>query len=187
MKTATVTLESVSPYSQSRPYEQSIAKLDKESADAYEKRTWRNRLHVNAKGEVFIPPMSLKNCLSDAAQFLSVKIPGRRNATYTKHFDAGILVVEGPSLGVKADEVDGEWLYLNADGRRGGGTRVWRCYPVIRQWIATAQFMVLDDTVDRDIFEHHLREAGNFIGIGRFRPRNRGFYGRFRATGIEWE
>jgi hypothetical protein len=34
------------------------------------------------------------------------------------------------------------------------------------------------------VFEHHLHEAGKFIGIGRFRPRNNGFYGRFDVLGV---
>ena len=37
-----------------------------------------------------------------------------------------------------------------------------------------------------DVFEDHLKEAGNFIGVGRFRPRMNGFYGRFKVDKIDW-
>ncbi len=31
---------------------------------------------------------------------------------------------------------------------------------------------MLDDIIDQDVFRVHLEDAGQFIGIGRFRPRN---------------
>ena len=53
-----VHLKSTSPISFSRGYQ--VEKLDREGDDAYETRTWRNRLHVNEEGNVFIPPMAFK-------------------------------------------------------------------------------------------------------------------------------
>lgn len=186
MKTATMTFRGIAPYSQSRNYELDFPKKDKESAKDYEARTWRGRLHVNDDGNVFIPQMSIKNCLSEAAKYLSIQIPGKGKATYTKHFDAGMLVLEPIALPIKAESVESEWLFVPSDGKPGGGSRVWKCFPVIHDWGGTAVVYVLDDTVTQEVFEHHAREAGRFIGLGRFRPRNRGFYGRFNVTKIEW-
>ena len=184
MKIAISTVESVSPYSQSKHH--STAKLEKESAQDYEARTWRERLHVTDDGTVFIPPMAFKNSLAEAAKFLSERIPGKGKATYTKHFEAGVLVTDGLILPLKKPDVEGEWLYLNADGRKGSGTRVERCYPVIRQWAGEVTFYILDETITQDVFRHHLEEAGKFIGLGRFRPRNGGFYGRYTVKGLKW-
>lgn len=185
MKTATATIKSVSPYSQSRYH--NVPKEDKEGADDYERRTWRERLHVTSDGKVFIPPMALKNCLSEAAKFLGMQIPGKGKATYTKHFEAGILVLEPLVLPVEKEQVAGEWLFVPADGRRGSGKRVSKCFPVIPQWAGAVSFHILDDTITREVFEHHLAEAGKFIGLGRFRPRNNGFYGRFTVEKVKWE
>lgn len=184
MKTATVTIEGVSPYSQSRHYV--TDKLNKESPADYEKRTWRDRLHVNERDEVFIPPMSIKNCLSEVAKFLSVQIPGKGKSTYTKHFEAGVLVTDPIPLGIKKKDVPGEWLYVPSDGVRGSGKRVDKCFPIIHKWGGVVVIYVLDDTITQDVFAYHVQQAGNFIGIGRFRPRNNGFYGRFKPTNISW-
>ena len=185
MRTVVATLESISPYSQSRYHE--TPKIDsKEPFEDYEARTWRNRLHVNEKGFVFIPPMQFKECLAEASKFLSEKIPGKRNSTYTKHFLAGILVTDALTLPTKKEDVPGETLFLNADGKKGSGTRVKRIMPCIQNWKGDVTFYVLDDTIGKEVFEHHLREAGNFIGIGRFRPRNGGFYGRFKVVKTAW-
>ena len=185
MKLATVKLESISSYSQSRPH--GTPKLDKESPDAHEKRTWRNRLHTNKDGQIVIPPMALKNCLAEAAQFLGEKIAGKGNATWTKHFLAGVLVLDAPLLGIAAEDAEEEWLFLDSNGKKNSGTRVWRCYPLIREWQCTAEYHILDETITESAFLHHLTEAGKFIGIGRFRPRNGGFYGRFKVNGIRWD
>lgn len=185
MKTAIATIKGVSPYSQSKHY--STEKLPKELAKDYETRTWRDRLHATDDGTVFIPPMSFKNCLSEAAKFLSLQIPGKGKATYTKHFEAGVLVTDALHLDIKKDDVPGEWLFVPADGIRGSGKRVEKCFPVIHQWNGDVTFHILDETITRDVFEHVLTQAGAFIGIGRFRPRNNGFYGRFKLEGLSWQ
>lgn len=184
MKTAICELESISPYSQSKFYE--TGKLPKERPDDYEARTWRDRLHVNEDGFVFIPPMAFKNCLSEVAKYLSLSIPGKGKSTFTKHIEAGVLVTESLVLPVKKDDVPGEWFFVPSDGKRGGGKRVKKCFPVIRAWKGSVNFYILDETVTEEIFIKHLEEAGKFIGIGRFRPRNNGFYGRFKVNEVVW-
>lgn len=185
MKIANVKLKSISAYSQSKYI--TIEKLPKESADDYEARTWKHRLNTDKNGEVFIPPMAFKNCLSEAAKYLSIQIPGKGKTTYTKHFEAGVMVAEPLLLGIKAEDVAGEWLHVPSDGRRGGSKRVMRCFPLIPEWSGPVQFIILDETITQDVFRQHLEQAGAFIGIGRFRPRNNGYYGRFQIESIEWK
>lgn len=186
MRLAKVTISGVSPYSQGRFHD--TPKKDKERPDDYEARTWRERLHVNqSTGSVFIPPMAFKNCLSEAAKFISMQVPGKGKSTFTKHFEAGILVAEPLDLNLKPENVDGQWLFIPADGRRGSGKRVKKCFPIIHKWGGEVNFMILDETITNDVFEHHLREAGNFIGVGVFRPRNNGYYGRFKVEKIAWQ
>lgn len=184
MKTAIAKLQSVSPYSQSRHY--TTEKLPKESARDYEARTWKDRAHVTQDGFIYVPPMAFKNCLSEIAKYLSVQIPGKGKATFTKHIEAGVLVTDPLVLPITKDELQGEWLFVPADGKRGGGKRVEKCFPVIQSWSGEVTFHVLDETITRDVFKHHLEQAGAFIGIGRFRPRNNGYYGRFRVDSMEW-
>jgi hypothetical protein len=184
MKTAIASLQSISPYSQSRHHD--VMRDEKELPKDHEARTWRERVHADENGQIFIPPMAFKNCLSEAAKFLGKKIPGKRNATYTKHFEAGVLCIDPLPVGIKKDQVEGEWLFLPSDGKRGGGKRVDKCYPLIRQWAGDVTFKVLDETITDDVFKYHLEQAGAFIGIGRFRPRNNGYYGRFKVAKMQW-
>lgn len=185
MKMAICTLESLAPYGQSKFID--LKRDPKETSEDFEKRTWKERCHYNDKGHVFIPPMAFKNCLSEAAQFMPIPIPGKGKATYTKHFIAGILVTEGIVLPETRDTIKGEWLFLPAKGDRGGSTRVKKCMPVIHKWKGKVTFYLLDSTLTQSVFEKVLREAGNFIGIGYFRPRNNGYFGRFRVVEIDWQ
>lgn len=188
MKTATVILESASPYSQSRLFTvNEVPKLEKESAGDYDIRNWRYHQHFDKDGNVYIPPMALKNCLMEVAQYLGEKIPGKGNATWTKHFTAGILCSEPVMLGEHKDAVECETFMCHADGKRSCGTRVPRTFPVIRSWKGTAIFYILDETITEEVFTRYLQEAGKFIGIGRFRPRQGGFYGRFAVKSVKWE
>jgi len=130
--------------------------------------------------------MAFKNCVSEVAKYLSVQIKGKGKSTYTKHFEAGLLVMDPLVLPIKRDDVEGEWLFVPSDGKRGSGKRVDRCFPLIREWSGDVTFYVLDDIITPEVFEEHLRQAGNFIGIGRFRPRNNGYYGRFKVKKVVW-
>lgn len=186
MKTATCTLASISPYSQSRSYSHEVEKLAKESHDAYEQRTWRNKCHTDKGGFVVIPPMSFKIGLDTAAKMLGKRIPGKGQSTFTKFFKSGVLVMEGPALSVKVEDVPHDRIFANADGVRGSGKRVWRIFPRIDEWEADVTFHVLADEITEDVFEEHIRQAGAFVGIGRFRPENGGFYGRYEVKKIKW-
>ena len=185
MHRAKCELKSISPYSQSR-YIREKKTRDETHAD-FEKRSWQMRCHFNEKGNVYIPPMSFKNCLSEAAKYKSIQIPGKGKSTYTKHFEAGVLVVDPLVLDVTKETLASEWLHLPSDGRRGGTTRVDKCFPLIQSWAGLVEFLVLDEIITEEVFTEHLNDAGSFIGIGRFRPRNNGFYGRFSVESVNWE
>lgn len=183
-KIALATLKAVAPYSQSRVHE--TPKLPKEGADAYEQRTWRDKCHTTESGEVFIPPMSLKQAVDAAAKYLSISVPGKGKATYTKNFTSGCLVLDPIPLGVSKDAVSMDRIYANANGIRGSGKRVWRLFPRVDDWKADVEFHVYDDAITKEVFEQVLRESGRFIGIGRFRPQNGGFYGRYSVEKLKW-
>lgn len=183
MKVFVAELQSTTPYSQSKHH--NTPKKEREGAQDYEARTWRERMHTNAKGYVVIPPMSFKNCMSDAAKYLSMSVPGRGKATFTKNIEAGLLVIDEVALKVRAKDVEPEWVFVPSDGRRGGTTRVEKCFGKIPEWKATVKFYALDEIITLAVFRKHLEVAGSLIGIGRFRPRNNGFYGRFKVLSIK--
>jgi len=185
MKRAICKLKSISPYSQSKFIGEKKTR-DETHAD-FEKRSWHLRCHWNENGNLFIPPMCFKNCLSEAAKYKSIQIPGKGKSTYTKHFEAGVLVVDPVELPITKATLGHEWVHVPSDGRRGGTTRVEKCFPLIPSWAGSVEFLILDETITEQVFAEHLKDAGSFIGVGRFRPRNNGFYGRFAVESVSWK
>jgi hypothetical protein len=94
------------------------------------------------------------------------------------------MVLEPLSLGIKASEIQGERLFVPSDGKRGGGKRVWKSFPVVPKWKTEATIYLIDPLLiaKPEKVEEYLVHAGKFIGMGRFRPRNNGFYGRFEIS-----
>jgi hypothetical protein len=116
---------------------------------------------------------------------LNIRVPGKGKSTYTKHVEAGVAVIQPVMLGVRATNVQSEALFLPADGRSGSGKRVWKYYPFIPEWEGDVELIVLDETVNQTsqrtgnpVLHDIVEGAGQYIGLGRFRPRNNA-YGRF--------
>ena len=131
--------------------------------------------------------MGFKQSLDRAASMLGRQIPGKGKSTYTKFFLSGVLCINPLILPDLEENVRGERIHANSDGVRGSGKRVWRIFPVIDDWEGYVPFTILADEITKDVFEDHLRQAGAFVGIGRFRPQNGGFFGRFTVESIKWE
>ena len=185
MRTCIVTLQSTSAYSQGKHIAE--VRRKKEDFKEFQKRTWRQRLWANTEGNVIIPPLSFKNCLAEAAKYLNIKIPGKGQQNYTKKIEAGVMVMDPLVLDIKADQVEGEWLFVPSDGKRGGGKCVDKCFPKIASWSGQVTFYILDEIITEEIFREILMAAGGFVGIGRWRPANNGLYGRFKPINFEWQ
>jgi hypothetical protein len=185
MRIVTAHLRSVAPYSQSRPYDPEWQ--DGDTHDSVEQRTWREKCHCNSDGFVFIPPMAYIWSIQYAASRMGRKIEGSRNKTWTKTFQSGIMCIDPLVLPIKKDQVRGEKLYVNADGVRGSGKRVWKTFPIIDKWEGRVPFHILADDIPRDLFEETVTYAGMLAGIGRFRPEKGGYLGRFEAKKFDWE
>jgi hypothetical protein len=181
---ATCTLESLTPYSQSRKHDE--AKLEGEGADDYNRRTWRSQQLVE-NGTVHIPAAGIHQALVAAAKYMKKQIPGQGKATWTKKFEAGIAFFSSIDIGINPETVDYIDIYANADGVRGSGKRVMRRFPIIPKWSATFDVHILDPIITEDIFTEVVEQAGMFVGIGRYRPEKAGTNGRFSLTKLVWQ
>lgn len=186
MKKAIASISLITPYCQGRYH--ATAKKNKELAEDYERRTWQERLHYDSETkEVFIPALSLANSLKEAAKFISVQIPGKGKSTYTKHFEAGVAVLDDIYTGRTIDEVKSKEMFVPSDGRRGGGSRVMKIFPLILPPLSfQVTYEILDDVITSEVFAYHLAQAGSLIGIGSFRVRNNGVFGRYKVEKIDW-
>ena len=195
MLVANFKLKSLSPLSFSkRVYKTKDAN---ETHEQFEKRIWPERTHEKG-GHVFLPGINLKKAIAATAQYLSIKIPGKANATFSKNFLQGVLCPDDLPLyhcnGRKAKpitvkDMKGVWIQADAQGQKGGrgGKQVSRCYPAIDEWKCNVTIHIADDTITKEIFEKVLIQSGILNGVGRWRSQNGGSNGRYAIDGkIQW-
>lgn len=185
MKIAIAHLESTSPYSQSKYVTEKKTRNEKDLD--FEERIWRKRCHVDEKGMVVIPGIQFKKSLEEAAKYKSIQIPGKNRQTYTKHFLAGMLCLDNLSTGIHVDKIEPETVLCDARGKRDGTTRVPRIYPRVPSWKGAIKFLILDEIIEPEVFKTHLIDAGQFVGLGRWRAGHGGMYGRFVVKSVDWK
>jgi hypothetical protein len=165
-------------------------KLEGESHDDYDVRTWRSKLNTeerNGEMTIVIPAHGVQQCITAGAQYSKRKIEGKGAATWAKKFTSGIMLTECPSLGIDPAMIRSITISANADGRRGSGTRVPRRFPIIPiGWSTTFDVVILDPIITQQIFREMVELAGMFIGLGQFRPEKGGTNGRFRIEQLQW-
>lgn len=185
---ATVTISGITPMTQSRQHDE--PKLEGESMNDYDIRTWRSKLTVdtrNGKKTIVIPVHGVHQCIAAAAKYSKRQIPGQGKATWTAKFTAGISLLDHPALNIDPDSVSAITISANADGVRGSGKRVPRRFPVIPAgWTTTFDVLILDPIITKDVFVEMMELAGIFVGLGQFRPQSGGTNGRFQVKSVEW-
>lgn len=177
MRVATVKIKGLTPYSQSKALQSEKSK--DETYDDFDRRIWKEHMHVNDAGDVFIPPVSITQGMAAAASYLGKggELKKIKSSTWAQNFACGLAVGKGPALNHEGARP--ERVYCHADGKRGSGSRVWRTFPIFDEWSAVLTIHIMDDTIPEDVFVKVLHAFGLFIGIGRGRPQNTGYLGRF--------
>jgi hypothetical protein len=186
---ATVTLNSFSPYSQSKQHDEPA--LKGEGKGDYDKRTWLAKAHITENGTLGIPAASLTQAIAEAAKYSKKQIPGQGKATWTQKFKSGIMIpTPFVDTGIHKDNVGYVDIMCDAQGKTGSAvsSRVPRRFPQVPKWSATFEVWILDPIITEDVFREMVELAGMFIGIGRWRPvMNGGQNGRFVIGKLDWQ
>jgi hypothetical protein len=172
--------------------QEAIPKLPKETHDAYEKRTWRERCHVNGDGNLFVPARAFKKLLENTAKYRGDKIKGHGQKTWTAKFRAGLSVEKDMVLlrdgkPIKQESIEGMWKSVPSNGQPGGATRVKRCFPTLDPGVSgEVRLLLLDPFIQKEVVEEYFRFGGVINGLGVWRPQVGGSFGRFTVDSIEW-
>jgi len=185
---ATVSLKSMSPYSQSRQHDE--PEFENEAKDVYEKRSWLSKAHLSEKGTLVIPAVSMHQALTEAAKYSKRQIPGQGKATWTAKFKSGITIMQNIDTGITKDQIPFIDVRCDSQGNTGAmaGRRVLRRFPQVAEWAGKFDIWILDPIITAEILREMLDIAGLFIGIGRWRPSmSGGLNGRFTVADFKWQ
>lgn len=187
MRDVTITLEGITAYSSSKAL--TVEKEKGESHDDFEKRIWREKAHYDDQERVYIPGVSFKMALDEAAKVIKEKIKGKGNSTWTKIFETGCSTIGDMDLGLSKSELKAISIYCHANGQRGSGSRVTRYFPYIPTWGGSVLFRIFNDDLPQDVFERFFTQAGILSGVGRGRPSSAcaAGNGRFKPLKFDWK
>jgi hypothetical protein len=131
----------------------------------------RHRLYVHPDGAIYYPAENLRQSIIGASARHKI---GRRAATSNV---AAALYVEPHAM-----PLCGEWRVderpVVIPATRG---RVLRYRPIFDQWRIEATLVVDERLIDLHLLRRIIDDAGDFCGLGDFRPARKGPYGRFKV------
>lgn len=144
----------------------------------------RAEFHAHKNGKYFIPANQIIGSLINAGKYVKGKV-GTSTKTMTDTVAAMFNVV---------NEKDGEELSLSPqkyeiDKRsafnRNVKARIIVIRPKWKNWSSTFILKVDNDSLTAQTIEAIIEYAGRYVGIGSFRPPNKGPFGRFEIESFK--
>jgi hypothetical protein len=187
MKHFKVHIKGITPYMQHRMDDEKLANWEKlrryiiERDDVAQKDAERAEFHCyrNAEGKNYIPSDHFRIAFVNAGSFSKAKVGNARKSM--KNIVAAMFMVEPEEIIIPHyDTIDKR----SAVNRNIKG-RVIVLRPKWTQWEAEFNLRVDNDTITEEQVKEIVSNAGQFIGIGSYRPMNNGYFGRFEITKIE--
>jgi len=134
------------------------------------------KVYRNSKGQIFFPSKWFEGCLIAAGK--SFKIPQKGKATYSKIIGSGISVE--PLEIVNATQKYEIDVQVARNANTGG--RIVCKRPRFDSWGATFQIVVDEEQLSLEVIKRLLEHAGQYVGVGNWRPSLKGKYGKFKVT-----
>lgn len=133
-------------------------------------------LYLNAKKQVILPSRVIEAHLAEAAR----KTKEGKVALAGMFVDTdGVLEYEGGPLSV-AKLLDSEAHRLTC-AVVVGQAKVMRVRPLFTNWTSSFEVSILEEMAGTSTLETWLRNGGNFVGLGDWRPR----YGRYAVKEVK--
>jgi hypothetical protein len=130
-------------------------------------------LYRNKKGEIYTPSAQIMGALIKSAT--DYRIPGKGKKTFKDAFKSGILIEPDEIIHkIPSWEVDIRPVVINQ-------ARVPRARPRFDKWELEFNVTILDERITPAYLKEILTTAGQYIGIGDYRPT----YGLFEVVKIE--
>ena len=186
MKQFLVELESVTPYMAHRMDDTKLEEWEKnrkliiERPDIAKEDQVRAEFHAYSDSEGFyIPTDQLRGALINAGAMVKAKVGNAKKSM--KNIVAGMFFIKEEKIRLpKEYEID-----KRSAVNRVIKARIITIRPKWKSWKAKVTIQVDNDTITKETVEQIITYAGQYIGIGSFRPTNNGMFGRFTLIHIK--
>jgi hypothetical protein len=185
MKQFSVEIEGVTPYMQHRMDDQKLEDWEKnrkliiERDDISKTDALRAEFHSYSDNEGFyLPTEQIIGALINAGALVKSKVGNGKKSM--KNIVAGMFSIIEQKIRLSSNyEIDKRSVVC-----RAVKARVIVIRPKWNEWKAEFTLLVDNDTITKETVQQIIIYAGQYIGIGSFRPTNNGMFGRFKLNNI---
>lgn len=181
MKEYKVKIKGKTPYMQHRMDDVALEEWEKqrgiiiERKDIHQPDEKRALFHsyMDEKGEFYIPSDQVKGSMINAGGMIKSKVGNAKKSM--KNIVAAMFFIQQDKLPLNNNWVVDKRSAVN----RNIKARVISIRPKWESWETEFILAVDNDTITNETIKQIIESAGNYIGIGSFRPEHNGMFGRF--------
>jgi hypothetical protein len=179
MKEYDVTIEGTTPLLFNRFIQASIESQTKKRSGAVAQSDAENKLYKDGNGKICVPSTWVYGCLVESAK--NFKIQGKMKATYSKLVGSTIKV--NPEMAIVSPQSWIPYTISAVNPMTRGRMMVTR--PRMDAWKLTFRIEFNEDDIPIEVVKNIIDYAGNYVGIGDWRPAKKGQFGKFLVSKFE--
>jgi hypothetical protein len=187
MKKYLVKIKGVTPYMQCRMDDQKLEDWEKnrgpihERTDASKDDALRAEFYCyrNSDGKNYIPSEQIRGALINAGSYVKAKVGGKSKS---------MKVIVAAMFMVSPEEIllpDYDAIDKRSAVNRHVKARIIKIRPKWTAWEAEFELTIGENSITIETIKSIIEYAGNYVGIGAFRPTCNGMFGRFELVSIE--
>ena len=184
MKKYAVEIVGVTPYMQHRMDDGDLEKWEKsrgkiiERPDVSRDDLVRAEYHCyrDSKGKIIVPGEHLRQMMISAGAMHKSKVGNAKRSM--KNIVAAMVFVTPDEIPFGQDFVIDKRSTVNQNNK----ARVMVIRPKWTEWKLAFNIIVDNDTITDSMIKDILESAGNYVGLGSFRPECSGMFGRFKVS-----
>lgn len=187
MKKYKIKIVGVTPYMQHKMNDVALEEWEKQRGRIIERQDIAQQdiaraeyvMYVDERNKPFIPSSQIKGSLIGAGTYIKSKVGNK--AKSMKNIVAGMFFVNPEKIYLTEDWVVDKRSAVN----RNIKARIICIRPRWDTWSAEFNLNIDNDSITDETVKNIIEYAGQYVGIGSFRPTNNGEYGRFKIAKFE--
>lgn len=186
-KTFQVIIKGITPYMQHRMDDMKLDQWEKlrgkimEHPEVSHEDAVRAEYHCyrNKEGQCYIPSEQIRGALIGAGTYMKAKVGGRSKSM--KILVAATFIPTPEEILIP----DYDSIDKRSAVNKNIKARVMVVRPKWTDWSAEFTLNVYESTITKETVKQLLDYAGNYVGIGSYRPTTNGLFGRFETVKIK--
>jgi hypothetical protein len=132
--------------------------------------------YINKKGKFYLPSEHIRCSLIDAGSYMKAKVGNSKK---------NMSNIVAAMFFIKEDEIplsDDYDIDKRSAVNKVVKARIISVRPKWKNWKANFTLVIDNDTLTTQTIKELINYAGNYVGIGSYRPQHKGPFGRFTLT-----